>query len=1433
MSLSVSSLAASDSGAASVDTQSFPPVAGRDREQEPGGPRSGGSSAGLGLSRVRSHALFLNDEEVEEAGKERVIVPKQINLAAGSPDLQYDMGRCAVQGVSSKMEDRVLVYDLSHHPHFSGCRRAVLMAVLDGHAGSGAVSYLEEHLAQHVLEEVASQIGCPPVLEIPQPAQHQHHQHHVRQNLPNQHRHHSHQHQQRNSQHSQPNLQPYQPPHLRHQQQQQQAATSEAPAPRHSQQQDLAKQQLELEQQQQPAVAPQPVAVLGQQILPQEHEKRPEVIFSCTTSSTLTIVSGSFRTDSRPIAAAAAPASPTMAAAAAASAAATAAAVAAAAAVAVASPLTELSEGSGDVKEVELDLGAVPGSQLTGEAATLAPRPAVEVSVGSAVTPEGARRNSSGLSLELRTPGPIGAFDWDPADVASSNGYDDWAADDDGEEFEEDEEEAYADGPWAPPLNHSAAAERRQTSLAAYDSGCGCQPPDPPAALRNALLRCERELMDQDCHSGTTALVALMLGGSLWLANVGDCRAVVCDDGEARQLTVDHKAGTGRPDAGAAVCGAALLERQRLLALGVQLSSDGYLQVTAPDGSCADIAVSRNLGCAHLKDRSCSGRGSNWAQNLYTSQNQGQHMHMQRHSSRGARLSACSGSSGMRISTSGAAAPAGAPAAAGRGGSAGSVEWPQQQHRQQQKSRHHHASAPGSVSGGLDDLAGFRSAVQPQGAHPPDPYHHHHQTRNHHTHHGHIQHPQQPPYGEKSPSAEGYGGTQGQVTHHHNQRHQRHSRQSGNGSGFESRSDPSILTFSHPSNQPRQQQHQQQLPLQPNLHLTGSMNSGLRHHHRDEHGLSHGDFDGLKGSCSNHQNVQGALVSSQSVASYDDGCSVAVTDGSSVGNGSGQTQVATTTLTPANTSLAGIAFRQSPSPIPPSLAPLHDQQPKVQQHHQELSPRPPRPPSSGSISASNQVGGGSDLYIVSPRLQSSSPMPIRSAMTTVSVIGSCSPDQQQPPAADAAAPGTAATTRGRVPMLQPFGDSGSQPGSVSRPGSRPGSGTGFTIVQPSGGSGYNLGLPPRPPSLPGGGGTAVGGAAVGGRTAVGVQQYSQRRSSSGGGGGGSCRTRELRSLSPALPFGPVLVSGGGYCRLSPLEEGGSSSSGVEGSSPGGMGCCEVVSSLMGPGCSVAAAAAPIRGGVAGGCREPVMEPPEAGAAATAGANPVALAVECTPAQDDGKRGSGAADTALKTAVTFSTWTLNSTYMDSMPEELAAVMSAAAVDGVVLTPPLPPTPPEVSSPANSMTAADGSIGAGRRSSGLFGSGAALSESSAGVCSSAAGVLIPDPDLFYYEISEDSEFLICACDGLWDVMQNVDACRFVRRWLADGGTAAGAAKMLCDIALKWESHDNISVVILRFSARPLARAASSSRLHRAEPATDVAGLETDGQGCRWRG
>merc|ERR1712232_512314 len=41
--------------------------------------------------------------------------------------------------------------------------------------------------------------------------------------------------------------------------------------------------------------------------------------------------------------------------------------------------------------------------------------------------------------------------------------------------------------------------------------------------------------------SGSTAVVACVVGGWVWCANVGDSRALLCRDGRAIQLSWDHK----------------------------------------------------------------------------------------------------------------------------------------------------------------------------------------------------------------------------------------------------------------------------------------------------------------------------------------------------------------------------------------------------------------------------------------------------------------------------------------------------------------------------------------------------------------------------------------------------------------------------------------------------------------------------------------------------------------------------------------------------------------------------------------------------------------------------------------------------------------------------------------------------------------------------
>jgi serine/threonine protein phosphatase PrpC len=89
--------------------------------------------------------------------------------------------------------------------------------------------------------------------------------------------------------------------------------------------------------------------------------------------------------------------------------------------------------------------------------------------------------------------------------------------------------------------------------------------------------------------SGSCACVALVRGDRLYVANVGDCRAILCSGGEIEALTVDH-----RPDDGNEA------ERDRLAAAGVEVSNDGYLH--------GRIGVSRAFGdWAYDEEEKCRG----------------------------------------------------------------------------------------------------------------------------------------------------------------------------------------------------------------------------------------------------------------------------------------------------------------------------------------------------------------------------------------------------------------------------------------------------------------------------------------------------------------------------------------------------------------------------------------------------------------------------------------------------------------------------------------------------------------------------------------------------------------------------------------------------------------------------------------------------------
>ncbi|CAL1388196.1 unnamed protein product [Linum trigynum] len=82
----------------------------------------------------------------------------------------------------------------------------------------------------------------------------------------------------------------------------------------------------------------------------------------------------------------------------------------------------------------------------------------------------------------------------------------------------------------------------------------------------------------------------------------------------------------------------------------------------------------------------------------------------------------------------------------------------------------------------------------------------------------------------------------------------------------------------------------------------------------------------------------------------------------------------------------------------------------------------------------------------------------------------------------------------------------------------------------------------------------------------------------------------------------------------------------------------------------------------------------------------------------------------------------------------------------------------------------------------------------------GPLSAEPELITTELTEDDEFLIIACDGIWDVFRSQNAVDFARRRLQEHNDPVVCSKDLVDEALKRKSGDNLSAVVVCFQAGP---------------------------------
>ncbi|XP_022991577.1 probable protein phosphatase 2C 49 [Cucurbita maxima] len=78
------------------------------------------------------------------------------------------------------------------------------------------------------------------------------------------------------------------------------------------------------------------------------------------------------------------------------------------------------------------------------------------------------------------------------------------------------------------------------------------------------------------------------------------------------------------------------------------------------------------------------------------------------------------------------------------------------------------------------------------------------------------------------------------------------------------------------------------------------------------------------------------------------------------------------------------------------------------------------------------------------------------------------------------------------------------------------------------------------------------------------------------------------------------------------------------------------------------------------------------------------------------------------------------------------------------------------------------------------------------------LIAEPECKQVVLTEEDEFLIIACDGIWDVMSSQQAVNVVRQGLQRHADPERCARELVLCALRLDSFDNLTVVVVCFSS-----------------------------------
>lgn len=76
----------------------------------------------------------------------------------------------------------------------------------------------------------------------------------------------------------------------------------------------------------------------------------------------------------------------------------------------------------------------------------------------------------------------------------------------------------------------------------------------------------------------------------------------------------------------------------------------------------------------------------------------------------------------------------------------------------------------------------------------------------------------------------------------------------------------------------------------------------------------------------------------------------------------------------------------------------------------------------------------------------------------------------------------------------------------------------------------------------------------------------------------------------------------------------------------------------------------------------------------------------------------------------------------------------------------------------------------------------------------------PDVTILDRKASDQFLILACDGIWDVMTNLECTRYVLTAMKKGLSLGAICEMILDECLRKSSGDNMSMMIVSFPGAP---------------------------------